>query len=48
MTKKWLALMLIPVFFLLYYSSNSGNTTIGLIGMLWFVLIAIAQFIVKK
>ncbi|MBN2286302.1 MAG: hypothetical protein JXQ26_08020 [Tissierellales bacterium] len=48
MSKKWLALMFIPIFLILYYSSNSGNTAIGLVGILWFIFIAIAQFIVKR
>ncbi|MBV1758993.1 MAG: hypothetical protein KMY55_14275 [Dethiosulfatibacter sp.] len=48
MTKKIAALLFIPIFFMLYYAGNNGNTTLGTIGIFLFIAIAISQFTVKK
>lgn len=45
MTKKIAALLFIPIFFMLYYSANSGNTALGTVGILLFIAIAVSQFI---
>lgn len=48
MTKKIAALLFIPIFFMLYYASNSGNTTLGAIGIVLFIFVAVSQLIIRK
>jgi hypothetical protein len=48
MTRKIAALLFIPIFFMLYYAANSGNTALGTVGILLFIAIALSQFLVKK
>ncbi len=48
MTKKTLTAMFIPIFVLLYASSCSGSIPGGLAGVLLFIAVALAQFIVKR
>lgn len=48
MTKKTLTLMFIPIFILLYASSRSGSIAGGLAGILLFIAVALAQFILKR
>ncbi|MDW7668094.1 MAG: hypothetical protein SCJ93_04665 [Bacillota bacterium] len=48
MIKKLIFLSFIPIFILLYYGSSFQNTTIGLIGILLFIVVAVVQFITKN
>jgi hypothetical protein len=48
MTRKIALVLFIPVFYMMYYASSSGDTAIGTAGILAFVVLAAAQFILKK
>ncbi|KUK73725.1 MAG: hypothetical protein XD91_0457 [Clostridiales bacterium 38_11] len=48
MTKKIAALLFIPIFFMLYYASNSNNTTLGTIGIILFIFVAGSQIMIRK
>ncbi len=48
MTKKISALLFVPIFFMLYYASNSGNTAVGTIGIVLFIIVAGSQLIIRK
>lgn len=48
MIKNLIFLSFIPIFILLYYGSTIGNQTVGLIGILMFVTVAVLQFITKN
>jgi len=48
MTKKLAASLFIPIFFMLYFASNSGDRILGTSGILLFIIVAITQFTTKK
>lgn len=48
MIKKIAALLFVPIFFMLYYAGNSDSTTLGTIGIVLFIAIAISQLTGKK
>ncbi len=48
MIKNIIFLSFIPIFILLYYGSTFENPTVGLIGILMFIIAAVVQFITKN
>jgi len=48
MIKKMIFLSFIPIFILLYLGSSLQNTTLGILGILMFIAVAIIQFVTKK